>query len=137
MLSKRTFVCVQSSTINSVPQKQYGSKNEAFWTWRLREWQRCENRWQIVFALHFSVLKRVLNRIWNWYLMQTSFCQNGVWFTTSIVWPVEYNIIKERESKNNLSYFELLRTLELEGNKSQKTIPVMWQYTCLQWVLTV
>jgi len=38
---------------------------------------------------------------------------------------VEYNIIKERESKNNLSYFELLRTLELEGNKSQKTIPVM------------
>ena len=43
-LSKRTFVSVQSSTINSVPQKQYGSKNEAFWTWRLREWQRCENR---------------------------------------------------------------------------------------------
>ena len=38
--------------------------------------------------------------------MQTCFYQNGVWFTTSSVWLVEYKIITENENKKTiLNYF--------------------------------
>jgi len=39
--------------------KQFGSINEAFWERRLCEWLRRENRWQIISALHFLLVKQV------------------------------------------------------------------------------
>ena len=100
-LSKRTFVCVLWSTINSVPQKQYGSMNEECWTRRLQEWRCRDNRWQIVSAVRFLVVKRVSNRI--------QLCDH---------------ILTERE------YFWIIlwrALMLLKGNKNQKTIPVTWQ----------
>ena len=44
-------------------------------------------------ALHgVFVIKRVLNRIWKWFIVFKWVYTNGVWFTTSIVWPMEYSI---------------------------------------------
>ena len=34
--------------------------------------------------------------------MQTCFYQNGAWSTTSIVWPVEYKIMTEKENKKTI-----------------------------------
>ena len=43
-----------------------------------------------------------------------------------------------RKRKQEQFWIILWRSLELlNRNKSQKTIPVLWQYNCLHWVLTV
>ena len=50
---------------------------------------------------------------------------------SSIVWPVEYKIVTEKENKKQI-WIIFRRALKLlKGNKNQKTIQVMWQYICL------
>jgi len=54
----------KQSTQYHKKQNIFNSMNETFWTRWLCEWRRRKNRWQILSAL-FLVVKRVLNRIWN------------------------------------------------------------------------
>jgi len=49
-------------------------------------------------------------------------------------WNTAYN----RKRKPEDFWIILRRALDLlKGIMSQKTFPVMWQYNCLHWVLTV
>jgi len=69
--------------------------------------------------------------------MQTSFYQNGIGFTASIVWPMEYNIITESKARTLLNYFVKI-PWPVEGEyESEIYSSNMTVFTCLQWVLTV
>ena len=115
--SSKTIVKLQNKQLfvfNDKQSTQYHKKhfdliNETFLTQRLCEWRHRENRWQTLSAFVFFVVKRILNRIWNW-LMKVFRCK--LLFTQMVfdswlhfVWPVEYSIITERESKNTFELF--------------------------------
>ena len=108
-LSKRTFACFNDKQSTQYHKKHFDLINETFSTQRLCEWRHRENRWQTLSAFVFFGVKWILNRIWNW-LMKVFRCK--LVFTQMVfdswlhfVWPVEYSIITERESKNTFELF--------------------------------
>ena len=73
------------------------------------------------------VVKRVLNRIWNWFI-KFEFTQ--MVFDSRLQLCDQWNTVYRRKRKQEHFWIILWKALEpLKGNKSQKTIPVMWQYT--------
>ena len=72
------------------------------------------------------VVKRVLNWIWNWFI-KFEFTQ--MVFDSRLQLCDQWNTVYRRKRKQEHFWIILWRALEpLKGNKSQKTIPVMWQY---------
>ena len=85
------------------------------------------------------VVKQFLNRIWNWLIVfgcKLEFKQ--MVFDSQLQLCDQWNTAYNRKRKQEHFWIILCRDLELlKGNKSQKTFPVLWQYNCLHWVLTV
>ena len=100
---------------------------------KLCEWRRHKNRWKIVSVLRF-VVKRVLNRIWDWLKVFRYKLEFTQMVFDSILQCVTRGIqhITERESKNTFELFCQGPLSCWKGNKSQKTSSVTWQYKCLQ-----
>ena len=87
-----------------------------------------------------STLRGILkNRIWNWLIVfrcKLEFTQ--MVFDSQLQLCDQWNTAYNRKRKQEHFWIILCRDLELlKGNKSQKTFPVLWQYNCLHWVLTV
>ena len=84
-------------------------------------------------------VKRVLNLIRNWLIVfrcKLEFTQ--MVFDSQFQLCDPGNTAYNRKRKQEHFWTILWRDLELlKWNTSQKTIPVMWQYNCLHWVLTV
>ena len=104
-------------------KKHFSLMNETFWTRRLWEWRRSENRWQIVSALCFLVVKSFKSnlKLIKIIKMQTCFTQmvfdsrihNFNYVTLGILH------ITERESKNTFELFCEGGLELLKGNRSQ------------------
>jgi len=125
-LSKRTFVCVLWSTINSEPHRKCWFDEWSVLDTTITWVPMSRNNWQVVSALRLLVVKRVLNRIWNW--LKAS--RYKLVFT-KMVFDSRLQLCDRKRKQEHFSII-LWRSLELlKGNKSQKTIPVTWQYNCL------
>ena len=114
-LSKRTFVCVLWSTINSKPQRKCWfdkiSVLDTTITWVATSWKQMANFLWIAF---FFIVKQVLNRIWK----------RCILVFTKMVFDSRLQLC-DRKTKQEHFWIILWRSLELlKGNKSQKTMTV-------------
>ena len=124
----------QQSTQND--KVHFVSMNEAFWTRRLCECWHREYRRQIVSVWWFLVVKRFLNRFWKWLkvikckLVLTTWCL--IRDFNCVTHGIQHT---NRKRKQKQFWIILLRSLELL--KAGKRVRKLFQYNCLQWVLTV
>ena len=116
----------------STTPKHFGLMIEMFWRRRLCEWRRRENRWQISYPWCFCRKTSFKSNLKNWFI-EFEFTQ--MVFDSRLQLCDQWNTAYNRKRKQEHFWIILWRALELlKGNKSQKTIPVMWLYKCIQWV---
>ena len=142
---KKRLLCFQNDHLYVFNDKQSTRYHKNILVW----WMKCSGHGDYVSGdvvktgdksalREFFVVKRVLNRIWNWLIVfrgKLEFTQMvfDSWLQLRDLWNTAYN----RGRKQEHFWIILWRAHELLKGKSKKTIPVMWQYSCLQWVLTV